>query len=127
MGNADNSAMSPQTFSSSGTGPIWRAIMEAAHEGIEPHDFVVPEGVVFAPCAGRMEAFVEGTGCTYVEPKPSPTPVPHRTPRAAPTGTPAAPEASPEATPAATPPPSESEPEEPPTTPVPTSPPSPEQ
>ncbi|MDP2948339.1 MAG: transglycosylase domain-containing protein, partial [Chloroflexota bacterium] len=111
MGNADNTPMAEGTFSAAGAGPIWRALMEAAHEGIEPHDFGVPEGVVFMNCAGRSEAFVEGSKCSYVEPKPSPTPAPSATPGAAPTGVPptpkptaaASPVASPVATPASTP------------------------
>jgi len=103
MGNADNTPMAEGTFSSAGAGPMWKAIMEAAPEGVEVHDFVVPEGVYFAPCAGRTEVFVEGTRCTYVAPKPSPTPVPSRTPGPGPTGTPATPGATPAATPTATP------------------------
>jgi membrane peptidoglycan carboxypeptidase len=103
MGNADNTPMAEGTFSFAGAGPMWKAIMEAAHEGVEVHDFVVPEGVYFAPCAGRSEVFVEGTACTYVAPKPSPTPT--GTPRPRPTGTPATPGATPAATvtPAVTP------------------------
>ncbi len=111
MGNADNTPMAEGTFSAAGAGPIWRALMEAAHEGIEPHDFVVPEGVVFMNCAGRSEAFVEGSKCSYVQPKPAPTPAPtpapSATPGAASTGVPATPKptaaASPAATPVATP------------------------
>jgi len=103
MGNADNTPMAEGTFSFVGSGPTWKAIMEAAHEGLEVHSFVPPEGVYFAPCAGRMEVFVEGTKCTYVAPKPSPTPIPSRTPRPDATGTPATPRATPAGTPAATP------------------------
>jgi len=110
MGNADNTPMAEGTFSFAGSGPIWKAIMEAAHEGIEVHDFAVPEGVYFAPCAGRTEVFVEGTNCTYVPPEPSPTPTPSRTPpptrtRTAPTPTAiATPTPTPTPTPAVTPP-----------------------
>ena len=103
MGNADNTPMAEGTFSFVGSGPIWKAIMEAAHEGVEVHDFVVPEGVYFAPCAGRQEVFVEGTKCTYVPPKPSPTPTPSRTPQPTRTGTPAMPTATAIATPTPTP------------------------
>jgi membrane peptidoglycan carboxypeptidase len=109
MGNADSTPMAEGTFSFAGAGPIWKAIMEAAHEGIEPHDFVVPEGVHFAPCAGRTEVFVEGTGCTYVAPKPSstpaasPTPASSSTPGPRPTGTPATPGPTSTAAPSATP------------------------
>jgi membrane peptidoglycan carboxypeptidase len=102
MGNADNTPMAEGTFSFAGSGPIWKAIMEAAHEGIEVHAFAAPEGVYFAYCAGRTEVFVEGTKCTYVPPKPSPTPTPTGTPRPRPTGTPATPRATPIATPIAT-------------------------
>ena len=105
MGNADNTPMAEGTFSFVGSGPIWKQIMETAHEGVGVHDFVVPAGVYFAPCAGRSEVFVEGTKCTYVPPKPSPTPTPTPTgtPRPGPTGTPATPRATPTATPAVTP------------------------
>jgi membrane peptidoglycan carboxypeptidase len=109
MGNADSTPMAEGTFSFAGAGPIWKAIMEAAHEGIELHDFVVPEGVHFAPCAGRTEVFVEGTGCTYVAPKPSstpaasPTPASSSTPGPRPTGTPATPGPTSTAAPSATP------------------------
>jgi membrane peptidoglycan carboxypeptidase len=103
MGNADNTAMAEGTFSFAGSGPIWKGIMEAAHEGVEVHDFVVPTGVYYSPCAGRSEVFVEGTKCTYVEPKPSPTPTPTGTPRPRATGTPATPGATSTATPAVVP------------------------
>ena len=109
MGNADNTPMAEGTFSFAGAGPMWKQIMEAAHEGIEPHDFVVPKGVYFSPCAGRMEVFVEGTACSYVAPRISVTPAASPAPAATgtsgsrPTGTPATPGAAPSATPAATP------------------------
>jgi membrane peptidoglycan carboxypeptidase len=105
MGNADNTPMAEGTFSAAGAGPMWKQIMEAAHEGLAVRDFVVPQGVYFSPCAGRSEVFVEGTTCTYVAPKPSPTPTPAGTPRPRPTGTPATPGATPPATatPAVTP------------------------
>jgi membrane peptidoglycan carboxypeptidase len=99
MGNADNTPMAEGTFSFAGAGPIWKAIMEAAHEGVEVHDFVVPDGVYFTPCAGRLEAFVEGTACTYVPPAPSPTPTPTSAPPATRTSTPPAPTATAIATP----------------------------
>jgi membrane carboxypeptidase/penicillin-binding protein len=89
--------MAEGTFSFAGAGPIWKQIMEAAHEGVEVHEFTVPEGVVFKPCAGRNEAFVEGTECTYyVPPAPEGTPAP--TPGVRPTppsGTPGAPDETP--------------------------------
>jgi membrane peptidoglycan carboxypeptidase len=99
MGNADNTPMAEGTFSFAGAGPIWKAIMEAAHEGVEVHDFVVPDGVYFAPCAGRSEVFVDGTGCTYVPPAPSPTPIPTSAPPPSQTSTPPAPTATAIATP----------------------------
>ncbi|MGQ9572407.1 MAG: transglycosylase domain-containing protein [Dehalococcoidia bacterium] len=89
MGNSDGTPMAEGTFSFAGAGPMWQAIMEAAHEGLPPRDFVVPEGVYFAPCAGRTEAFVEGTKCTYAPPAPSPTPAPSPAPAPSPTPTPA--------------------------------------
>jgi len=91
MGNSDGTPMAEGTFSFAGAGPIWRQIMEAAHEGVAVHEFTVPEGIVFKPCAGRNEAFVEGTECTYVAPPPENTPAATGTPRARPTGTPGAP------------------------------------
>jgi membrane peptidoglycan carboxypeptidase len=109
MGNADNTPMAEGTFSFAGAGPMWKQIMEAAHEGIEPREFVVPQGVYFAPCAGRLEVFVEGTACTYAAPKPSPSPAASPTPASGgtsgshPTSTPATPGAAPPATPVATP------------------------
>ena len=131
MGNSDGTPMAEGTFSFAGAGPMWRQIMEAAHEGVEVHEFTVPEGVVFQPCAGRNEAFVEGTSCDYNPPPPEPTAAPSGTPRARPTGTPGAPGATPEpggtstpaagtpgATPIATPAPTQA-PEEPTPTPVP--------
>jgi membrane peptidoglycan carboxypeptidase len=97
MGNSDGTPMAEGTFSFAGAGPIWKQIMEAAHEGVEVHEFTVPEGVVFKPCAGRNEAFVEGTECTYyVPPAPEGTPAP--TPGVRPTppsGTPGAPDETP--------------------------------
>jgi membrane peptidoglycan carboxypeptidase len=107
MGNADNTPMAEGTFSFAGSGPTWKSIMEAAHEGLEVHDFVAPEGAYFAPCAGRSEVFVEGTKCTYAPPEPSPTPTPSGTPQPTRTGIPATPTApaigTPTPTPAVTP------------------------
>jgi membrane peptidoglycan carboxypeptidase len=117
MGNADNTAMAEGTFSFAGSGPIWKAIMEAAHEGVEVHDFVVPEGVYFAPCAGRSEVFVEGTECTYVPPEPSPTPTP--SPTAQPTRTRTAPTPTAIATPTPIPTPAVTPPVTPVSTPSP--------
>jgi membrane peptidoglycan carboxypeptidase len=117
MGNSDGTPMVEGTFSAGGAGPIWRAIMEAAHEGIEVHQFTVPEGIVFQPCAGRNEAFVEGTTCTYVPPAPAATPAPSGTPAPGGTSTPVPP-GTPGATPIATPAPTEP-PEQPTPTPTP--------
>jgi membrane peptidoglycan carboxypeptidase len=107
MGNADNTPMAEGTFSFAGSGPSWKAIMEAAHEGLGVHDFVVPEGAYFAPCAGRSEVFVEGTTCTYAPPEPSPTPTPSGTPQPTRTEIPVTPTApaigTPTPTPAVTP------------------------
>jgi membrane carboxypeptidase/penicillin-binding protein len=99
MGNSDGSPMADGTFSAGGAGPMWQAIMNAAHEGIEAHDFSVPEGVVFQPCAGRNEAFVQGSTCTYVPPNPQPTTAP-TTPPGRPTTVPGTPGATPIASPA---------------------------
>jgi membrane peptidoglycan carboxypeptidase len=99
MGNADNTPMAEGTFSFAGAGPIWKGIMEAAHEGLEVHDFVVPEGVYFAPCAGRSEVFVEGTKCSYAPPAPSPILAPTSAPPPSQTSTPPVPTATAIATP----------------------------
>jgi membrane peptidoglycan carboxypeptidase len=117
MGNSDGTPMVEGTFSAGGAGPIWRAIMEAAHEGIEVHQFTVPEGIVFQPCAGRNEAFVEGTTCTYVPPAPAATPAPSGTPAPGGTSTPLPPR-PPRAPPIAPPAPTEP-PEQPTPTPTP--------
>jgi len=118
MGNSDGTPMAQGTFSAGGAGPIWRAIMEAAHEGVEAHEFTVPEGVVFQYCAGRNEAFVEGTSCTYVPPAPATTPAPSATPGGTPapggTSTPV-PHGTPGATPIATPAPTQAPPQPTPT------------
>ena len=45
VGNNDNSEMS-NVVGSSGAGPIWHAFMERAHEGIPPHAFPRPAGIV---------------------------------------------------------------------------------
>ena len=59
MGNADNSAMAPGTFSSAGTGPMWRRFMQEAHAYLQlpPKPFEKPADVVSAPCGGRDEVF----------------------------------------------------------------------
>ncbi|MHB1319080.1 MAG: transglycosylase domain-containing protein, partial [Anaerolineae bacterium] len=45
VGNNDNSPMG-SVAGSSGAGPIWQAFMRRAHEGIAPHAFPRPAGVV---------------------------------------------------------------------------------
>ena len=87
MGNADNTPMANNAFSSAGAGPIWKTFMEQAHEYLEIPDaqFEVPDGIVTARCGGRMEVFVEDEEPTKPgicrAPKPassgsSPTPTP---------------------------------------------------
>ncbi len=59
MGNADNSPMAPGTFSSAGTGPMWKRFMQEAHAYLQlpPKPFEKPPDVVSAPCGGREELF----------------------------------------------------------------------
>jgi membrane peptidoglycan carboxypeptidase len=61
MGNADNSPMAPGTFSSAGSGPMWRQFMLEAHEYLQlpPKEFEVPETTDTAKCGGRTEVFKE--------------------------------------------------------------------
>jgi membrane peptidoglycan carboxypeptidase len=92
MGNADNSPMAPGTFSSAGTGPMWRQFMKEAHAYLQlpPRAFVVPPEIVKSSCSGREEVFkVDATpskpgACRApgARPKPgsSPTPKPPPTP-----------------------------------------------
>jgi membrane peptidoglycan carboxypeptidase len=62
MGNADNTPMAPGTFSSAGSGPIWRQFMQEAHAylSLPPKEFTVPEGVAMSKCGARTEVFKEG-------------------------------------------------------------------
>jgi membrane peptidoglycan carboxypeptidase len=131
MGNADNTPMANNAFSSAGAGPIWKTFMEAAHEYLEipKAQFEVPDTIVTAKCSGRTEVFVEDEEPTKPgtceapkadgdgsESTPTPTPsVPKFPTRTISTPSPT-PEPMPELTPTPTP-----EPEPSPTlTPVPT-------
>ncbi len=89
MGNADNTPMANNAFSSAGAGPMWKTFMEQAHEYLEIPDaeFEVPDGIVTTWCGGRMEVFVEDEQPTKPGicrapkpasdgPKPTPTPTP---------------------------------------------------
>ncbi len=62
MGNADNSQMAPGTYSSVGSGPIWRRFMEEAHTYLElpPKQFQAPNDVLLLSCGGRSEVFKKG-------------------------------------------------------------------
>jgi membrane peptidoglycan carboxypeptidase len=93
MGNADNSPMAPGTFSSAGTGPMWRQFMKEAHAYLQvpPRPFDVPPEIVKSSCGGREEVFKLDTtpskpgACRApgprVKPGQSPTPKPPPTPR----------------------------------------------
>ena len=61
MGNADNTAMATGTFSSAGTGPMWKGFMQAALDylAVPPRPFEKPDDVVTADCGGRPELFVK--------------------------------------------------------------------
>ncbi|MCZ6507255.1 MAG: hypothetical protein O7A04_04300, partial [Acidobacteria bacterium] len=63
MGNADNSPMAVGTYSSVGSGPIWRIFMEEAHAylELEPRPFEEPDDVSLISCGGRSEIFKVGT------------------------------------------------------------------
>ncbi len=88
MGNADNTSMANNAFSSAGAGPIWKAFMEQAHEYLEipVTEFEAPDGIVTTRCGGRTEVFVKDEEPTKPgtcrapkpagsEPAPTPTPV----------------------------------------------------
>jgi membrane peptidoglycan carboxypeptidase len=59
MGNADNTPMAPGTFSSAGTGPMWKEFMLRAHEHFQlpPRNFERPKDITVAKCAGKDEIF----------------------------------------------------------------------
>lgn len=118
MGNADNTPMAPGTFSSAGSGPMWKRFTQAALDYLQlpPRPFDVPSSIVTADCGGKKEVFKAGErpskpgACRA--PALSPTPGPEQTPEPTPkppvfpvrTGSPA-PSPTPEATeaPAVTP------------------------
>jgi membrane peptidoglycan carboxypeptidase len=119
MGNADNTPMAPGTFSSAGTGPMWRRFMREAHAYLQlpPRPFEKPENVVTSTCGGREEVFKvdqsptkpgacrapSRPGGPTLPPTPKPPVFPPRTPE--PTATPEI-TATPEATAAPGPTPS---------------------
>jgi len=59
MGNADNTPMAPGTFSSAGTGPMWKRFMIEAHAYLQlpPRPFEKPDDVVTSSCGGHEEVF----------------------------------------------------------------------
>jgi 1A family penicillin-binding protein len=79
VGNADGSSMQ-QVSGLAGAGPVWHAVMQAAHQGLPVHSFARPEGIVdVAVCAEggllpspacpdtRLERFVAGTAPTVAD------------------------------------------------------------
>jgi membrane peptidoglycan carboxypeptidase len=105
MGNADNTPMAPGTFSSAGTGPMWRRFMKEAHAYFQlpPTPFQKPENVLTASCGGREEVFkvdqppskpgacrspVRGPGGATPAPTQRPPVFPPRTPESTPSPTP---------------------------------------
>jgi membrane peptidoglycan carboxypeptidase len=118
MGNADNTPMAPGTFSSVGSGPIWRRFMEEAHSYLQlpPRPFDKPENVLVASCGGREEVFKVDQPATKPgacrspvrpgasAPTPAPTPrppvFPPKTPAPTPTPEPPPPPPPAEPTPA---------------------------
>lgn len=118
MGNADNSPMAPGTFSSAGSGPMWKRFTQAALEYLQlpPRPFDVPSSIVTADCGGKKEVFKakdrpsKPGGCR--PPDTTPTPAEGATPEPTPkppvfpvrTGTPTpTPEATPEPSPMTSP------------------------
>ena len=63
MGNADNSPMTPGTFSRQGVGPIWRRVTQQAHQYLQipSHEFPKPDSIVSLTCGGRSEIFKKNT------------------------------------------------------------------
>ena len=57
MGNADDTPMAEGTFSSAGTGPMWRSFMLEAHAYLQlpPRSFERPSNVVTSQCSDREE------------------------------------------------------------------------
>jgi membrane peptidoglycan carboxypeptidase len=102
MGNTDNTAMAPGTFSAAGVGPIWKAFMTEAHTYLQlpPREFERPPEVVDFKCGGKTEIMkkdqkLERPGAC----KPGSGPRPSPGPSAAPVETPVASvEATPEVT-----------------------------
>ena len=108
MGNADNTPMAPGTFSSAGTGPMWKRFMIEAHAYLQlpPRPFEKPDDVVISSCGGREEAFkvdqpATKPGACKSPARPGSGPTPPPTPRA-----PVFPPKTPEPTPSPPPPPS---------------------
>lgn len=121
MGNADNTPMANGTFSSAGTGPMWRTFMQEAlaYTAWPPRDFQPPANVVTGECGGRTELFVsnvaptkpgtcrgptQSSGTPTSGSTPAAPKFPPRHKKATPTATPAAettstPQASPTPTP----------------------------
>ncbi len=93
MGNADNTPMADGTFSSAGTGPMWRTFMLRANEYMKLPSlpFVAPDDVVKASCGGHEEIFKKGStpakpgACRAPGEGPTPTFPPRPTPQVSPT------------------------------------------
>ena len=84
MGNADNTQMAPGTFSSQGTGPIWREFMEEAlaYLGAPSRSFEKPANVATIACGGKEEVFKQDQppskpgACKGPSPRSGATPAP---------------------------------------------------
>ncbi|HSP55658.1 MAG TPA: hypothetical protein VLS25_08720, partial [Dehalococcoidia bacterium] len=84
VGNADNTAMAPGTFSSASVGPLWTSFMKAAHEYLKlpPRPFTIPDSIEQIKCAGTQELFVRKTppskpgACSPKSASPTGTPEP---------------------------------------------------
>jgi membrane peptidoglycan carboxypeptidase len=121
VGNADDSPMAPDTFSSSNTGPIWKRFMLEAHGMLNApaRPFDRPPDVKPIKCGESTDFVREGqnpskpgackpsAGGGSPGPTPNPTPAPApATPAATPAGPVATPTPEPSATPSSSPEPS---------------------
>jgi membrane peptidoglycan carboxypeptidase len=95
-GNADNTPMTPGSFSSAAVGPLWKRFMVEAHAYLQipPHPFSKP---------ATSDECKPGNTSEKCKPKPSAAPPPPPPPAAAPPPPPAPPPPEPEPTPAPTP------------------------
>ncbi|MCX6022100.1 MAG: transglycosylase domain-containing protein [Chloroflexi bacterium] len=63
VGNTDYSAMTADAFGGGTAAPIWNAFMQAAHKGVEAHEFAVPPGVTQATVCASTGKLAPRSGC----------------------------------------------------------------